>query len=196
MHAEDNDTSESAPAVDLKEDDASTEVGGNPPRRLSSWFAIWAGVCVTVVNIALIVRIWRFLFAWSASGSLLFALTISSLALGLFLIAFGVLLRFQTRRGESDTAPQATAGDARPQGILWVSMATTLLVATGAFVITIWAANVIEPEQPAPQTPKACIDLYSQAVAVHKASASFKFLGNDPDQRRCDLNGFLKRIGK
>ncbi len=187
MHAEDTDTTQTTETA-VTGDTEST----SPPRSRSkrgadnfaSWLAIGLGVCVTIVNIALAIRIWKLIFVRATSGSLLFALLISSFLLGLFLVGLGIALR---------RSPADHGGSPRPR---YAAAATVLVTSVGAFVMTISAANAAEPDKPVPVTPKACADLYQQAIPIHQASKNFRFLPNEPDQRRCDINRLLRTIGK
>jgi hypothetical protein len=176
MHAGDEEASETAAAAD----DPEKPRIDSPPRRWAGWFAVGLGLCVTVVNIALLVRIWRFLFSRTAAGSLLFSLTFASLILGIFLMTYGIVLLWSRT--------------AATQGVSFLSMVTSMVVAAGAFAFTMWAASVVEPDKPATQPAKACADLYQQAAQIHQATALFRFPASDPDQRRCDINGFLKLL--
>jgi hypothetical protein len=190
MHAGMDQVTESVPGAEINDDDNDDDNVPGPardsgPGRLASWLAIGLGLCLTVVNVTMAIRLAKYLFGQSASGSLVFALLLSSLVLGLLLIAFGIILR-----------RSLSAESGWTQASWYVSLAATLLVGAGAFVTTIWAANAIEPDQPAPQSPKACLDLYQQAVPIHKASPNFRLPGNEADQRRCNINGFIRQIGK
>jgi hypothetical protein len=197
MHAGQEKTTEAVPEAEVAGEVSRPSVRRRGPGHLAAWLALGLGVAVTVVNIALAIRIWKFIFARAASGSLLFSLMLAGFVLGLFLIAYGVILALsRARRVEGDDAGPAATNDAPAQGVWYLSIVVSVLVAAGAFAITIWAANVIEPDQPQPQNPKTCIDLYQQAIALHEASPSYRLLPTDPDQRRCDVNGFLRYIGK
>ncbi|MCV7017890.1 hypothetical protein [Mycolicibacterium aichiense] len=152
------------------------------PGRLASYLAVGLGVCVCIVNLALAVRLWKALFVRASSGSLLFALIIVSFFLGAFLIAYGTTL------GRSRTT------DGR--GLWYTSAVVALLIGVGALALTVWAASIVDPVKPLPDTPKSCIDLYQQALPIHKASPNFRFPASEPDQRRCDINSLLKTAAK
>ncbi len=187
MHAEDTDTSEATETAASGDADGESSQSSRSTRgadNLGSWLAIGLGVCVTTVNIALAIRIWKLIFVRATSGSLLYTLLIASFLLGLFLIGFGIALR---------RSPADHGGSQRPR---YAAVATVLVTSAGAFVMTISAANAVEPDKPAPVTPKACADLYQQAIPIHQASKNFRFLPNEPDQRRCDINRLLRTIGK
>jgi hypothetical protein len=181
MHAGDDDTTGPAAGVVVDHDYAQTSVSERIPGRLTSLIAIGLGLCVSAVNIALAIRLWKTLFVRASSGSLIFSLIILSFALGVFLIAYGIIL--------------ARSRTAQSHGVWCTSVALALLLGVAALAITVWAATVIDPVKPLPETPKACIDLYQQALPIHQASPSFRFPATEPDQRRCDINSLLKTIG-
>ena len=167
-----------------------------PPRaRLASLLALGLGICVSVTNIALVIRDWKYISFRGSSGSLLFALLILSLALGIFLIAYGVALG-RARVSVENHHAQIGESTSRMRGQGFWSTSAVIAVVLGlvASGLTVWAAVTVDPtKRPAP-APKPCADLYQQALSIHEASENFRFSREDPDERRCDLNAFLKAV--
>jgi hypothetical protein len=182
MHAGDDTPTESAAGVAVDDGDAEATVTEQAPGRLASLLAMGLGICLCLVNIALAIRLWKILFLRTSSGSLIFSLIVLSFVLGAFLVAYGVILgRSRTTHG---------------QAVWYTSAVITLLIGVAAGVLTVWAAAIADPAKPVPNTPKSCIDLYEQALPIHKASPNFRFPASEPDQRRCDINALLKTAAK
>jgi hypothetical protein len=146
----------------------STKKGARRPANLLFIFPILLGVFICALNILVAVRYWP-VFRWTAVFPTLITI---SLFVGLFLIVYAIVLwRFEPGQA--------------PWYAKWVIV--PLLVALPASAATVWGARIVEPTVPA----KPCIELYQEALNIHKDSPSFRMPSWELDQSRCHINDTL-----
>ena len=107
------------------------------------------------------------------------ALLSISFFIGLLLIAYAVILRRLDRHRYEDKT-ELGAGKT-PAYVKW--FIAPLVIALPAPVITVWAAQLIEPI-----APKPCIELYQEAQNIRNDNPNFRMIWSDRDQRRCAIN--------
>ena len=170
---------------DAKTDLDSAALGAQP--HLLPILPILLGVFICGLNVFVGVLLWRSAYAstYSFLQSLSLPTTVSlsvmsiSFGVGLFLIAYAIVLRRTERTSGADEGPTHV-----PSYVRWIVVPA--LVALPAPALTVWAAQMIEPIAPTP-----CIDLYQKAVEISKDAPNFKVIWTDRDQRRCNINSLL-----
>jgi hypothetical protein len=163
--------------------------------RLLFTFPILLGLFIGALNVLAVIRLWRTVY-FSSFGMLyranlpntvcITSITIS-LFIGLSLIGYAIALRqFEGYSQGSESAPEITANQPlrRVSYVKW--MIVPVLVAIPALALTVWAAEIVQPI-----APKACIELYQEALNIKKDNPNFKMIWNDRDELRCSINQVL-----
>ncbi len=157
---------------------------------------ILLGIFICALNIVTIARLWQVVYngnlAWinqiNLPTTVFLILIITSFSIGLFLIAYSLVLRNSERplRKNENTQESKGASETRqaPDYVKWVI--APLLIALPAPALTVWAAQMIEPI-----APKPCIELYQEAQNIRNDNPSFRMRGYDRDQVRCSINQYV-----
>ena len=164
------------------EKDTSIKRGAQPHHLFI--FPLVLGVFICVLNILIAVRFWQSVWP-NAVAVTLFA---TSLFIGLFLVAYGVVLwRYAGSRPNDETSDT-------PWHVKW-AVVLPLLVALPAFAVSVWGAGTARPVAPKPQSvpQPACIELYREALEIKKDNPNFIMPWTNADQVRCGVNNVLSR---
>lgn len=151
------------------------------------------GVSIWALNILVAARIWRNVYdsnvTWFNSinlpATIFLALVAISLFIGLLLIVYSILLRnFERPRRTSEILHGSKVDDEASQVPSYAKwLVIPVLAAFAAGVVTVFAAQIIEPIAPRP-----CIELYQAAQNIKKDNPGFRMPWNDRDQFRCAIN--------
>ncbi|MGB0438029.1 MAG: hypothetical protein ACPGXI_06635 [Mycobacterium sp.] len=191
-HVNDGDAKAAAQILDdnAASGNASAEVTSareNAPLSLLPILPISVGVSICALNILVAFRVWQNTYNSNLTSlnrvnlptTVFLALLSISFFIGLLLIAYAVILpRLERHRYEDKT--EHGAGQT-PAYVKWII--APLVIALPAPVITVWAAQLIEPI-----APKPCIELYQEAQNIKNDNPNFKMVWSDRDQRRCAIN--------
>ena len=145
------------------------------------------GLSICALNIFVALRLWQSTYtgryAWfngiNLPTTVSFSVIAISFGIGLFLIAYAIVLQRSERHVAQEPAHV-------PTFVKWIVVPA--LVALPAPALTVWAAQMIEPMAPTP-----CIELYQAAVNIGKDAPDFKMPWTDRDQRRCNINAVLPK---
>lgn len=157
--------------------------------RLISALPMLLGVSVLAVNLLVIIRLWRSIIR--LPGVVALALTVTSLLAGLFLIVYGLTLRRLDSTGKTISAESRASSGLNATGTYARWIGIPMLVALSASAATVWAAEIAKPKLPDPADMKPCIELYQQALAIHKENPQFRMPAGDRDNARCTINYVL-----
>ena len=146
------------------------------------------GFFIVALDVFIFVRQRPVFVAKNLQGSAAFALLITSLFIGLFLVVYAVAMH------RSDSTSLTESGVENRQGsryIRWVVV--PLLLAVAAPLATIGALQIYPTlGNSQVESQKPCIDLYQQAASLRKEIPSFEMPSDDRDQRRCKINEALR----
>jgi len=176
--------------------DEVTPAGKGARRGLLLIFPVLLGLFFCVLNILVAVRLWPLLLNNRFQGAVSATLITTSFFIGVFLIVYAIILwRLDGHREKGEVAAGSTTNDQPVHGLWYVKcVIVPLVVALAAALTTVWATGTAASVVPGREAPTPCIEVYRDALDIHRDIPNFRMPAGDPDQRRCGVNQNLLRF--
>lgn len=166
---------------------------GGAQTRLLSILPMLLGIAICGLNMFTAVWLWQTVYRSNIAlatksnlpTTIFLSLILVSTFIGIFLIGYAIVLNRLGRNGQDSQISSDLTANAKPDRISpyarWILV--PILAALPAFVLTVWAAQIVDPVAPRP-----CIELYQEAANIKKDAPDFRMPWNDRDQIRCNIN--------